>query len=213
MLSLNSEAATFNMTQHSDVGHEKYRSCKLLCLFRILQLMAYHMLSGQSIYYTSSTCPYIQSYNLTHGSGATCWTKSINVPKSFQAHTKSSGESACNPPTWMKLPSLAKCRCRCSGIADLAILLGWWELTRNSLFRSRSFTWRATASFLCGENKLVNTAGGGGIFKHAVFMFYSQLVCFFPRWTTEMYLLATTSKYMRCPIENILLWLHQCYMV
>lgn len=68
------------------------------------------------------------------------------------AHTKSSGESACNPPTWMKLPSLANCTCRCSGIADLAILLGMWEPTRNSLFRSNSFTCRATASFLCREN-------------------------------------------------------------
>lgn len=70
-----------------------------------------------------------------------------------EMHTKSLGESACSPPIWMKLPSVAKFRCRCSGIADLAILFGMWEPTRNSLFRSSNFTWRATASFLCRVKK------------------------------------------------------------
>lgn len=83
-----------------------------------------------------------------------------------KAHTKSSGESACNPPTWMKLPSLANCTCRCSGIADLAILLGMWEPTRNSLFRSNSFTCRETASFLCRGNVMWSLCSTDNLSAH-----------------------------------------------
>lgn len=74
--------------------------------------------------------------------------------RSTQFPTRSSGESACSPPTWMKLPSLANCRCRCSGMADLAILLGMWEPARKSLLRSNSLMCSATASFLCRWTKV-----------------------------------------------------------
>lgn len=84
-----------------------------------------------------------------------------------EAHTKSRGESACSPPTWMERPSLAKCTCRCSGIAALAILLGKWDLSRNSLFKSNSFTWSATASFLCRPN---------GRWKHLLLIRYRYLI-------------------------------------
>lgn len=90
-------------------------------------------------------------------------------PEVYQSPTKSSGESACSPPTWMKLPSLANCRCRCSGMADRAILLGMWEPTRNSLLRSNSLTCSATASFLCGEKNEWRSVGGRG-------------VCMYNRW-------------------------------
>lgn len=92
-----------------------------------------------------------------NGKGDLCWSKS----RSAQVHTRSSGESACSPPTWTKLPSLANCRCRCSGMADLAILLGMWEPARNSLLRSNSLMCSATASFLCRRKRVWCSEGGG----------------------------------------------------
>lgn len=100
---------------------------------------------------------------------------------SERSHTKSSGESACSPPTWMKLPSLPKCMCRCCGMADLAILLGVWEPIRNSLFRSNNFTWRPTASFLCrkrgdsGLPKWVNVCVWEDIWLWPTHQFFIQM--------------------------------------
>lgn len=113
------------------------------------------------MFFLFSTCPTVSF--MAKAPPAERKAETLQQLRANEADTKSCGESACNPPTWMELPSLAKCTCRWSGIAALAILLGKWDLSRNSLFKSNSFTWSATASFLCRPN---------GIWKHLLLIQY-----------------------------------------